>query len=115
MLKVKTSALGRSARSAYWAEWTAKASSVSSYAKSACSRRRHPASRGAIAADSSRWRRLTTKVVRTMAYGAAPTASSCRAANCEEPPYTKADMATIAHHGRPAVWPNTPKAKATGT
>lgn len=50
-----------------------------------------------------------------MAYGAAPTASSCRAANCEEPPYTKADMATIAHHGRPAVWPNTPKAKATGT
>ena len=59
-------------------------------------------------------RRLTIRVVKTMAGKEAPVASMATQMNCAEPAKTSTDIMVMAHQGSPACWAKTPRARPMG-
>ena len=68
----------------------------------------------AMADPMRKWRRLTTKVVMTMAGMEAPLPSMATAMNWELPAKTSTDISPTCQGARPAFWASTPKARPMG-
>ena len=95
--------------------WTPKVSSVISKPKSARCQRGRGDRYGAMAADMSRCRRLTTKTAAITDSAPTPAPQSAASTNWPEPAKIRTDMAMASEGGIWLLTASTPNAKATGT
>ena len=94
---------------------TPKVSSVISQPNRKRCQRLSGASGSAMAADMSRWRRLTTKTATMTDMAPTPAPHNPAQTNCPEPAKWNTDMPTTRAGGMLLLTASTPKANATGT